>query len=252
MTRHTHLAFWSVLPMLCAAVWGAGVQPAPAPPTAAALRPVLDSLYGALARGDTAALRARLAEDLVWLDAGSGREVTKAQLLTAAAGARGPAASYEVDGVRVQSVGGVTLVGYRRVDRRAVGGYESTARWRAADVFAWRGGRWQLVRHARTWLPAPVAPDAVVALDSAALHAFVGRYAVAPDIVDDVHWEGGHLVATITGFPPGARLVPVGTNVFSPDGTGALLAFERDAAGRVTGYVQGFPDGRVLRRPKLP
>jgi hypothetical protein len=70
--------------------------------------------------------------------------------------------------------------------------------------------------------------------------------------VDEVHWEGGHLVATVTGAPAGARLVPVSGTVFSPDGTGALIAFERDAAGRVTGYVQGYPDGRVNRRRRLP
>lgn len=258
MPRRPRPARWLALMLLCAAPQPRRAQrPARplAPPTAAALRPALDSLYGALARGDSAALRRWLADDLTWLDPGSGREVGKAQLLAAAGGARGPAATYDVDSVRVRTVAGapgLALLGYRRVDRRRVGGYESTARWRAADLFAWRGGRWQLVRHARSWLPAPVAAAAVVPLDSAALAAFVGRYAVAPGLVDDVHWEGGHLVATITGFPPGARLVPVGATVFSPDGTGALLAFERDAAGRVTGYVQGFPDGRVLRRPRLP
>jgi hypothetical protein len=46
--------------------------------------------------------------------------------------------------------------------------------------------------------------------------------------------------------------VPVSATVFSPDGTGALIAFEREATGRVVGYVQGYPDGRVMRRRKLP
>src|SRR4051812_48946370 len=80
----------------------------------------------------------------------------------------------------------------------------------------------------------------------------VGRYAVAPGIVDDVHMERGHPVATITGYSPGAVLVPVSASVFSPDGVGALISFERDATGRVTGYVQGYADGRVVRRTRLP
>jgi hypothetical protein len=91
-----------------------------------------------------------------------------------------------------------------------------------------------------------------VVVSSTALRAFVGRYAAAPGYVDDVHLQGDHLVATLTGYPPGARLVPVSATVFSPDGDGALIAFERDASGRVTGYVQGYPDGQVIRRRRLP
>lgn len=207
----------------------------------------LDSLYAAVARGDSVALRPWLAEDLAWT--GAGGDATRAQVLAVLGRPQAVTPHYEVDSVRVQHLGDVALVGYRRVDRRVLGGYESTAHWRALDVFARRAGRWQLVRHTQSWLAAPVT---AVAMDSAALQPFVGRYAVAPGYVDDVHWERGRLVATITGFPPGAPLVPVSATVFSPDGTGALIAFERDAAGRVIGYVQGYPDGRVLRRRRLP
>jgi len=235
---------------LIAALTGAVTSSAqPSAPTAA--RPLLDSLYGALARGDTTALRRQLGDELVWTDGVSGAEFTKAQVL-AIIGARPPGAAprTEIDSVRVQTVGDVVFVSARRVDHRSLGGVDLPTRWRVLDAFARRMGGWQLVRHTQTWLVAPVQPAA--GLDSAALQAFVGRYEVAPGYVDDVHWEGGHLVATITGYPPGARLVPVSGTVFSPEGTGALIAFERDATGRVIGYVQGYPDGRVLRRRKLP
>jgi hypothetical protein len=235
---------------------GAPAQGAPATrPSAETMRPVLDGLYDAVGRADTAALRPRLAAELVWTDGVTGADVSRDRLL-AVLGARGPgaAARTERDSLDVRAVGGVAFVGYRRTDRRAVGGVELPTRWRVTDAFLWRDGRWQLVRHSRTWLVAPVA--AAAGVDSAALQAFVGRYEVAPGYVDDVHWEGGHLVATLTGGGAapraGARLVPVSATVFSPDGTGALIAFERDAAGRVTGYVQGYPDGRVNRRRKLP
>lgn len=243
MSRLRVLACWCAALALCAAPRAARAQSA----TVASFRAALDSLYAAAARGDGAALGAWLADDLTWV--GAGGEATRAQLLASLGRPQAVTPRYLVDSVRVQRLGDVALVGYQRVDRRTLGGYESTARWRALDVFAWRGRRWQLVRHTQSWLVAPVTQ---FALDSAAMQPFVGRYAVAPGYVDDVHWERGRLVATITGFPPGAPLVPVGASVFSPDGTGALIAFERDATGRVTGYVQGFPDGRVLRRPKLP
>lgn len=253
------LVCWAAL-VACAGAPAAGARATRAPAAAptsppGAFRPVLDSVYGAIARGDSAALRPWLADNLVWTDGGSGAEVGKAQRLAASGRPSAIVPRFDVDSVRAQRTGEVALVSFRRVDRRTLGTYdtlgtyESTARWRVLDVFAWRGGRWQLVRHTQTWLVAPVTP---LALDSAVQQAFVGRYAVAPGVVDSVHWTGGALWATITGFPPGARLVPVGASAFSPDGTGALIAFERDAAGRVTGYVQGYPDGRVLRRPKLP
>lgn len=235
-------AVWASLVVLCAGAHDARGQSA----TAVGFRTMLDSLYGAAARGDSAALARWLADDLTWT--GVGGDATRQRVLTALGRPQPLAPRFHIDSVRVQRVGGVALVSYQLADRRTLGGYEAAAHWRVLDVFAARGGRWQLVRHAQTWRAAPVAP---MPLDSAAQQAFVGRYAVTPGVVDSVHWTAGALRATVTGFPPGARLMPVGATVFSPDGTGALIAFERDAAGRVTGYVQGFPDGRVLRRPKL-
>jgi hypothetical protein len=49
----------------------------------------------------------------------------------------------------------------------------------------------------------------------------------------------------------GPELVPLSGTAFRPNGVGALLVFERDASGRVVGYVQGFPDGRVARGTRL-
>ena len=88
--------------------------------------------------------------------------------------------------------------------------------------------------------------------DFAALRPFVGRYEIGPCYVDDVHWEAGALVATASGQTSGARLVPVSATAFSPDGVGALIVFERDATGRVIGYVQGYANGRVVRARRLP
>ncbi len=51
---------------------------------------------------------------------------------------------------------------------------------------------------------------------------------------------------------PGAHLLPVSENAFSPEGIAPLIVFERDAAGRVIGYVQQQPDGVVARARRLP
>jgi hypothetical protein len=89
-------------------------------------------------------------------------------------------------------------------------------------------------------------------LDSITLSAFVGRYEIGPGSVDDVHWEGTHLVAMSTTESQGATLVPVSESTFRPDGIAPLMVFERDATGRVVGYVQGSPGGVVRRARRMP
>src|SRR5206468_11380276 len=98
----------------------------------------------------------------------------------------------------------------------------------------------------------PASPPRDVARDWPALRPLVCRCESGPGDVDDVHWEAGALVATASGQTTGARLVPVSATAFSPDGVGALIVFERDATGRVIGYVQGYANGRVVRARRLP
>jgi hypothetical protein len=112
-----------------------------------------------------------------------------------------------------------------------------------------RDGGSRIVHHTLSWLARPVQP---IAVDSSALQRFVGRYQIAPGYVDNVHWESGHLVATASGQAAGARLVAVSVNSFSPDGVGAVITFERDAAGLIVDYVQAYPDGRIVRASRLP
>ena len=215
---------------------------------AATFRPLLDAEYSATVRGDTATVGAMLADDLVWIVGQNGNEMTRSELLSAIGGMGKPAPRFIADSVRAKRFGNVATVEYRRTDHWPQGTGESVTSWKALDVFALHKGRWLLERHTQVWLVSPVTP---ISLDSASMSAFVGRYQIQPGYVDNVHWEGKNLVATASGQSEGARLVPVATNVFSPDGDGALISFERDASGRVLGYVQGYPDGHVLRAPKL-
>jgi ketosteroid isomerase-like protein len=224
---------------------GAGAPESPAD----RFRHLLTTEYAAIARADSATLRARLADDLIWVIAVNGAELTRPEFLAAVGQPQVPQPSFEVDHVRVRRTGDVAVVEYRRRDRRRVGDSELSTWSRALDVFVRRGPDWLLERHTQTWLVSPVTAAVV---DSASLHAFVGRYRIGPGYVDDVHWEGGRLVATASGQSRGAFLVPVSANAFSPDSVGALMVFERDSTGRVIGYVQGFPDGRVIRAPRIP
>ena len=202
----------------------------------------------AMARADTAALDRQMADDLIWVIGATGGVVGKTQLLAAASTLQNPVPHFDVDSVRVRRVGNVAIVNYRRTDRRRVGAYEVSFTWRVFETYVRDGARWQVARHVQTWVHLPPATPAAV--DSATLAPFVGHYEIDPSFIDNVHFEGRELVATPTGQKEGGHLVPVSESAFVPDGVGALLVFERDRRGRVTGYIQGYPDGRVLRARK--
>lgn len=208
---------------------------------------LLTGLYSAITRGDSQTVHTVLAEDLLWVIGSGGATVNRRQLL-AATSVPSPA-RFAVDSLKAQQYGATLIADYIRRDRWPLGDSAFTTSWRAMAVFSRDGDRWQLVRHSLTWLAQPVR---AVAVDSNVLQGFVGRYQLAPGYVDNVHWEAGHLVATASGQTQGARLIPVSRSAFSPDGVGAVIVFERDPRGRVVGYVQAYPDGRVVRAPRLP
>lgn len=210
--------------------------------------------YAAVADRDTSTLRRELVDDFRWVPATGGQVMTKAQLLSALSRApSGATVTFDVDSAHVELVGSVALIDYRLTDRRRFGSYVRALVSRGTDTFVDRDGGWRLVRRTQTWI---VTPPATIVLDSTALCAFVGRYEHGAGFIDVVHLERGQLVATSSAESasglPGAHLLPVSDDAFSPDGVAPLIVFERDASGRVAGYVQQSPDGSVVRARRLP
>lgn len=221
-----------------------------------AFREQITARYAAMARGDSATVHRQLADGMVWVVGASGSAVTTPQFLAAIARVQTPPPRYQIDSVHAHQWGSAITVSYRRTESRRVGAYEATNVTRALEVFVRHGDRWLLTDHSHTWVVRPVT---AVALDSATLDAFVGRYEIGPGYIDSVHREGEAaerggrpLVATATGQSEGAVLVPVSATAFSPDGIGPLIVFERDSTGRVVDYVQGLPDGQIVRARRLP
>ncbi len=212
-------------------------------------RALIDARDAAVARGDSSALHRFISDDLVWVTGATGGTVTTGQLLAAVAHAQVGSQKVESDSVRARRTGDVVTVDSRRTNHYAIGTRDVATVSRASDVFVNRNGPWLLVHHTQVWIP---TPPVAIPLDSATLGTFVGRYEIAPGYVDNVHWSGGHLVATATGEVGGANLVPVGATVFrvSSD-VGTVTIFERDSTGRVIGYVSHWPDGHAIRARKL-
>jgi hypothetical protein len=109
------------------------------------------------------------------------------------------------------------------------------------------------MRHSTTWI---VRSPLLSGIDSAHAAVFVGQYDKGGGFVDDVHFHVGRLVAQSTLEKligtPGAMLRRVSDDTFSPDGIAPMIVFERDATGRVVGYVQQSPDGTITRARRVP
>lgn len=214
----------------------------------------LRATFDAIARADTTTLDGLLSDSLRWFSPTSGAVYSKPQLL-GAAGRSSTAVTlrYAVDSVRVWVVGAVATAEYRLTDRRTFAAYTNTFTSRGLDVFSWEAGAWRLRQHTQTWV---LRSPETIGIDHTALRAFVGQYERSDGFIDDVHMEASGLMATSTAEKamgaPGAHLLPVSDNAFSPEGTAPLIVFERDATGRVTGYVQQQPDGVVARARRLP
>ena len=200
-------------------------------------------------RGDTAELVQAFAPELEWTSGASGATAKRPQLVAALRTPPPTGTRFEVDSIAVTTLGPIALVQLVRTDHWPIGVVGYNTRSRVAQVYVSRNGTWQLVRHTQTWIPKMAES---VSLDSFALSAFVGRYEIRADYIDTVVLKGSQLVATATGEVEGARLVPIAATVFRPDGVGAPIAFERNEAGRITGYVQTYPDGTVFRARRLP
>ena len=226
---------------------------APTPDSASAVT-LVRGTFTAIARGDTAALRRDVSESLRWHVVTRGAVIGNAQLLSAASRTNAVVTlSYQVDSIRVWQLGAVATAEYRLVDSRTFGQHTNAFDTRGMDVFAWEGDAWRLWRHTQTWV---VGPPAVLSLDTAAARAFVGRYQRGSGFVDDVYVVDGVLRAQSSAEKrlgsPGARLLQVSEDTFSPEGSAPMIVFERDARGRVVGYVQQEPDGTIVRARKLP
>ena len=215
-------------------------------------------IFAAIASGDTAVLRTRIGDDLRWVSGTTGTVIGKTRLLAAAA-RTSPAVSlsYRVDSLQTWQHGDVATAEYRLTDRRTFREYQPTFISRASDVYVRRGAggeppRWELVRHTQTWIVR--APD-TTSIDTNALRSFVGRYDRGAGYIDDVHLVNSYLVAQSTLEAllgaPGAHLWPVSHSTFSPEGSAPMIVFERNANGRVTGYVQQAPDGTITRARRL-
>ncbi len=101
------------------------------------------------------------------------------------------------------------------------------------ETWLCRGGQWKLALHAYVERKDPPA----IALSSAELDAYVGRYSAAPDLKLTIRREGDHLVMQRDGKPAQTLLAEARDVLFIPGEPRDKNLFQRDARGRVTGFI---------------
>jgi len=226
------------------ASWLAACAPAPATPTAAVvpapgnveavLRTQTQALLDAVAAGDTAVWDRYLDPQIVYLSE-AGEVETKAQLLDELkplpAGITGHIAISRFD---VRPFGDTAVVVHVDEESENYFGHELHAQYMNTATWRLGAGGWKLI--AQQLLATLVDPPAI-ALPAAQLDDYAGSYRLTDEIHYAIRRDGDHLVGERTGRPPQALRVEARDVVFVPGQPRSRKVFQRDAAGRITGFA---------------
>jgi len=107
-------------------------------------------------------------------------------------------------------------------------------RFQSTETWARRPDGWKMIASHTTNL---AKPPAAMALAPAELDAYVGVYAVDPTYVVRITRDGDGLAASANGGAPSPLRVELRDVLFSPGAPNVRKIFQRDAAGRVVGYI---------------
>jgi ketosteroid isomerase-like protein len=154
----------------------------------------------------------------------------------------GPPPQFRTEDTKVRFLGpDVAILSGVVIGKYNVNGKEVVERSRYTDVWAKRGGRWQVVSSHLSNLPSPKsdAPKsnegAAVKVDPKVFDAYLGEYEL-PMFTLVVTREGDKLF----GQPPGdtkEELVPTSDTEFTVTNVNAKIRFVKDATGKVTHMI---------------
>jgi ketosteroid isomerase-like protein len=221
-----------------------GEKPAPAPSTASPVEQELLKLerewLDAYIKRDQAAMERIEADDFV-ITFPNGQMSNKAQQVAELKrpAPAGPPPQFYTEETKMRMIGDdVAILTGIFVAKYQAGGKEVVEKSRYTDVWAKRGGRWQVVSSHLSNLASPQsgAPKsnegAAIKVDPNILDTYVGEYEL-PMFTLAVTREGDRLY----GQPPGdtkEELVPLSDTEFNVTNVNAKVKFVKDAAGKVT------------------
>jgi ketosteroid isomerase-like protein len=208
--------------------------PATADQTMELLRAKDQALLDAIAPGDRKVWEQALAADAVYVDE-SGAIMDRAeylkQLQPLPAGASG---EIKISSYSARIDGDLATVIHTDDETEIYHGQKLLAQYLTTETWRRDSGEWKLYMvHTYAVLKDPPA----ITLPAAEVQEYAGRYSAAPDLVYVIRWDGKQLTAGREGGSMKPLEVEVRDVLFVPGQPRIRKIFQRDANGKITGFV---------------
>ena len=206
----------------------------PSSDTTALLRAKDQALLDAIAPGDRKVWEAALASDAVYVDENGvilNRSDFLKQLEPLPAGASG---NLKIIYYSAQVSGDLATVIHKDDEQEVYHGQQLSAQYLTTETWQREDGEWKL--HLIHTYAVPKDPPAIT-LPAKELEQYVGTYSAAPDLTYVIKFDGQRLVGGRQGSSPKPLNVEVRDVLFVPGQTRIRKIFQRDAKGKITGYV---------------
>jgi hypothetical protein len=218
------------------------------PPTVAALRARDQALLDAIAPGDKGLWDRTLAPGAVYVDENGTIMTRKAFLDDLRPLGANTSGHIAITDYQLRLAGGAALVIHKDDEREDFHGINLRAGYLMTETWLCQGGAWKLAMIHAYVTPADPPPIAVAEAD---LDPYAGRYAAAPDLLWEIRRTGDHLTGQRPDGPPNLLQFEARDVAFIPGRPRERRLFQRDAAGRITGFIDRREGEDILwkRRP---
>lgn len=183
-------------------------------------------------KGDAATLGRYLDPAVVFTNE-TGEKVTRQQIVESALPATGQPRIEVTDWTLVPQ-GDVASATFVDVLTQKLGDQTLVYRYHSTEVWAKRPDGWKMI--ASQTMVVPEDPPSI-RLPAAQLDDYVGLYQTGPDLTVQIIRTGEELESRINGGAPRSLKVELRDVLFTPGTAPGRRLFQRDAAGRVTGYI---------------
>jgi hypothetical protein len=202
--------------------------------TTEVLRAKDQALLDAIAPGDRKVWDQALAADAVYVDE-NGTIIDRAEFLKQLeplpAGASG---ALKITDYSAHIDGDLATVIHTDDEQENYHGQMLSARYLTTETWRHDAGEWKLyLVHTYAVLKDPPT----ISLPAQEQQQYVGRYVGGPDLVYLIQWDGKQLVGGRQGRPMTPLEVEVRDVLFTPGQPRIRKIFQRDASGKITGFV---------------